>query len=667
LWLAATTAVPDAAIGPDAIEQATEVAAPIARVTVYSDRARVSRLGRVAVRPGVQALRVPDLPGATYMDTVRVGARGARVLRVETAPIDRERMTIDQVEALLVRAEQLGDQVAVIDGETRAVEHGLRVLGGLAPRPPVSETERVGKPPPLVATLWTKLLDLLDGRRAKLHKRALALAQQRRGLARELEGVQREIERHDLGGFTDRRVRVVAIIEAERAGHAEMELEYVVPGALWRPAYDLMFDGDTGQVTLKAAGLVTQATGEDWDDAAVSLSTAIPGQGIALPELLTWTLGEQREYVPAPFPRTPLPSVTRFAPPQARPVAAELERDAQRAVLTQRVEQLRAAVEALAANLGSDEATPQERPGMMMGAAQGRAAHAKARPRSMVARTPPPPPPAAAPMPEMAMQFEASMAADAGDVVTVAESTGRRASAQREEAVATTPLDLYSDEGAARARIADPTLPAALAGGLDFEYDAPTRVSIPSRAERLRVPLASRTYAATTFYEATPSLQPTAFLKATVENGTTLPILGGPANIFVGREFVGEGQLATTGPGGRIDLPLGADQDIRLVRTVVPATETQGVFNKEDVTTYTTTLEVANYKRREVIVRITDQLPKSDDEHIRVTLGAVEPAAEEKPDADGLLHWRVPLKAGATRTIRFTYTIRRPKDWRLYQ
>ncbi|MEZ4468651.1 MAG: hypothetical protein R3F43_30480 [bacterium] len=35
-------------------------------------------------------------------------------------------------------------------------------------------------------------------------------------------------------------------------------------------------------------------------DVAVTLSTAQPGRAIALPRLLTWTLGEQRDFLPQP-------------------------------------------------------------------------------------------------------------------------------------------------------------------------------------------------------------------------------------------------------------------------------------------------------------------------------------------------------------------------------
>jgi uncharacterized protein (TIGR02231 family) len=227
-------------------------------------------------------------------------------------------------------------------------------------------------------------------------------------------------------------------------------------------------------------------------------------------------------------------------------------------------------------------------------------------------------------------------------------------------------LALYRGDAWRPQVFSDPTLPAVSAGGFDYVYEAPLPVTVPSQAEQLRVPLAARSYDVTTFYEATPSLATTAYLKATVKNGSRLPILAGPANVFVKRTFSGDAQLATTGPGGALELPLGADEDIRLTRTVIPATKTQGfLFGAEDVTEYAVKIEIGNYKKRPVTIRVVDQLPKANAEKIKVEIISAKPHSQENADADGLLYWHVNVDAGATKTVTFSYRITRPKGWRL--
>lgn len=229
-------------------------------------------------------------------------------------------------------------------------------------------------------------------------------------------------------------------------------------------------------------------------------------------------------------------------------------------------------------------------------------------------------------------------------------------------------LALRSGVGWTKKTFSDPMLPAVTAGGFDYVYDAPISLSVPSQAQPMRVPLASRAYEVETFFEATPSLAPTAFLKATVKNGSKLPILAGPATVFVNGTFTGDAQLQTTGPGGVLELPLGADENIRLTRTVIPSTMTQGfLIGEEDVTEYTVKIDIGNYKKTPVTVRVIDQLPKTNAEKMRIEIATATQKAEKAPDADGLMYWHIAVPANGTKTLQWSYRITRPKGWRLSQ
>ena len=64
---------------------------------------------------------------------------------------------------------------------------------------------------------------------------------------------------------------------------AELELEYFVPGARWKPAYDLHYASARGQIRVETAAVVEQTTGEDWTDTVLLLSTAMPDVGSTRP------------------------------------------------------------------------------------------------------------------------------------------------------------------------------------------------------------------------------------------------------------------------------------------------------------------------------------------------------------------------------------------------
>ncbi|WP_167670697.1 DUF4139 domain-containing protein [Allopusillimonas ginsengisoli] len=74
-------------------------------------------------------------------------------------------------------------------------------------------------------------------------------------------------------GRTDqmRNVTVTLAGEGERA----VGLSYVVPAPVWKTAYRLV-TGDKGQARLQAWAIVENATGEDWQDVDVTLSSGAP-------------------------------------------------------------------------------------------------------------------------------------------------------------------------------------------------------------------------------------------------------------------------------------------------------------------------------------------------------------------------------------------------------
>ena len=659
--------VPEIAVGPATLEAAPRLDARLAEVTVYSDRARVRRRGRVSL-PGssaVAVVRLPDLPGAVWTDTVRVSASGARVLRVEARPVERERRTIEQASRLLDELDEVNDRLAALADVSALDEWELGQLGRLTPAAPVPEEKREGRKA-LVADAgsWTRALDFLAGRGQSARGRLARATDDRRPLEERRDRLRAEVARLNQGGFSERLVEVVAVLEGGGGAAVELELEYFVPGARWRPAYDLHFAPARGQLRLETAALVEQATGEDWNDVTLSLSTAMPGRGIDAPELLTWTLGEKSEFVPQLRARYLPPP-----PPALPPVVVSARADATREALA---ESVRARVGQAAQGAPPAEIGTLGKGGDAEGSIR---APEPVRRRVMTMKSMPSDgyasgAPAAAPRPSapsMAMaapMAESAQERDQSEEEVVSVSRTRSASSTP---VTSVPLALFDRPPRAVPQLTDPLLPAVSAGGLDYVYPAPTAATVPSSGRQTRIPLAVQTFRAAAYHQATPALAATAFLRARVRNDGKRPLLRGPTTIFSDGELVGQGEIKTTGPGGEIELPLGADQDIRLVRQVVPATRTTGLIMKVDETTYEVQIQVGNYKKQPVSIEVADQLPRSAQDKVEVKLLGVDPPAQGAPDADGVVRWRVDLAAGATRTLRLRYQITRPKGWQLYQ
>jgi uncharacterized protein (TIGR02231 family) len=183
----------------------------------------------------------------------------------------------------------------------------------------------------------------------------------------------------------------------------------------------------------------------------------------------------------------------------------------------------------------------------------------------------------------------------------------------------------------------------------------------------LLVPMKVKEQLVALVYETTPALSPHAYLTGEFTHQEELPILAGSATLFSSGSFVGESQLKMTLQGEQMTLFLGADSDVKVKRHLVVNTETKGIFSKTDTSVYSVTLQIANYKRRPIKVKLYDVLPISDNEDVEVKLLASQPKVEIKDKKSGVASWLLSLKAGEKREVTLRYQISHPTEWRVYQ
>jgi len=86
-------------------------------------------------------------------------------------------------------------------------------------------------------------------------------------------------------------------LDVTTAGKTDFIFSYITPNASWKPYYDMRSNGVGAPVLLEAKGLVTQDTGEDWDQVQLILSTNDPYDNTQEAILEPWQLNY---YTPAP-------------------------------------------------------------------------------------------------------------------------------------------------------------------------------------------------------------------------------------------------------------------------------------------------------------------------------------------------------------------------------
>ncbi|MFW6369340.1 MAG: mucoidy inhibitor MuiA family protein [Myxococcota bacterium] len=308
----------------------TAADAPIDRVTVFSDRAEVTRQATAACRGRETVnLTFPLLPARLDVRTLRAEASApARTIGVVSRlttleqPVDPEVAAIQrEIQEIDDQREALSHRLTGVQERSSAAEAYAAYLQGVLREDARSETPRLER--------WSEALNLLQEERERAGREQLEVGIEQRELSRRRNLLGRKLQARTavIGNEADRRGHQVTVtVDCNGARNSTIHLSYLVPGATWSPAYDLRFDsrgGDgvgPGRAAIEVGAIVRQATGEDWSNAGLVLTTARPRLGAEAPQPATihvdgQEVGKQRVLVQDVEDRSGLPTGGLPAPP----------------------------------------------------------------------------------------------------------------------------------------------------------------------------------------------------------------------------------------------------------------------------------------------------------------------------------------------------------------
>ena len=260
-------------------------------MTVFPDRAGITRSASVHLPKGEHAVRIAPLPSAVEPDSVTArGSGGAEVTlygvrlvtkQLEAAQDPNVKALEEEIRDVTRKQQQLRKLKEVLTQERQYLA-SIRAASG----------EQIGK------DLITKspsasdaaaLLNFLDEAYVKNFAREQNADEELEELAGALDKLRRE-----LAELTQGRLRqetaIIVDVGVRDGGAFRLEVSYRVPGASWQPSYEARALSTSDEIGLLTYGLVRQGTGEDWIDAALTLSTAQPALAGSMPELEPWFL-----------------------------------------------------------------------------------------------------------------------------------------------------------------------------------------------------------------------------------------------------------------------------------------------------------------------------------------------------------------------------------------
>ena len=264
--------------------QGRKIELPVERVTLLEDRAQVTRRGTVALEAGLNQLIVAEVAPVLVDKTLAVDPDGDvevveacvlrhRVLREEDRP--EEVAELDrQARSLEARRTRVEREQALVAGHLRGLaKAAYQAVGELAVDASWGRVDPSG---------WEARFEQLHAAESLQRGRAVELEHEAEDLSIRVQDLEARRETAD-DVRSSARADLYLVLSADEATEVTLCVEYLVPGACWRPWHQATVRD--GRLRFRCDGCVWQNTGEDWEDARLFFSTERASLGVEPPEL----------------------------------------------------------------------------------------------------------------------------------------------------------------------------------------------------------------------------------------------------------------------------------------------------------------------------------------------------------------------------------------------
>ncbi len=270
------------------------VASRITKVTVYSDRALVTREATVALSAEPTVFRFKKLPGWVDEGSVRASTSVGKIVDVTVERRFLARSTDEgfrkvelQHKALLQKMQALDDELKILDAQQEHVE-SIKVFS----------LEKLSQDAPMrdiKVDTYGQVIDFVSDTLRKTAAARRKVQAERELLAPDVEASSRNLE--ELRRLTKlEETTVLVTVQGSAAASAKLSLSYATPGATWEPVHEVRASAsDPDSVELASFATVTQTTGEDWNHAELSFSTQSSSDSDRIPELEMLALGKVQD------------------------------------------------------------------------------------------------------------------------------------------------------------------------------------------------------------------------------------------------------------------------------------------------------------------------------------------------------------------------------------
>jgi uncharacterized protein (TIGR02231 family) len=315
--IAFSAAFPAAAADADVVSR-------IDAVTLYPDAAIITRFAEVDTPAGDSVLTFRNLPLGLDPQSLRV--EGAAIAAVTIGSVETHVAPADARpgdDALTAKIAELRQQRAA----TQTTIDALQGKRAMIVRFSQSGPEKLSvDSKPLDVGDWSAAWDAVGAALAKVGADLTPALEKARALDAQIAALEAErpAPRPEAAG------RIVTVaLNAAAAAHVSLSLSYRVGGVGWTPLYDAALKTDDAggpSLILTRRAAISQSTGEDWSDVALTVSTARVARAVDVADLPGQRIDFwQPEVGDSSFDRAPAAKRAVAAAAAGKPTLAEAQ------------------------------------------------------------------------------------------------------------------------------------------------------------------------------------------------------------------------------------------------------------------------------------------------------------------------------------------------------
>jgi len=276
----------------------------ITAVTLFSDRAEITRTVSSSLEAGEHTLVFDMLPDAIEESSVRVKGGGNAVLRgVQFRRVNFQEHPDVDIKELIDKKTSLEDSIGVLNDRISGAEKERGFVDDISRR--LTTATEKSKDLEFEPEKWIRMVEFYRSKIDQLGAEIRSLAKERSLLEKSLNKVLSDISlKGNMGSRRKNQVEVSVFLQ--ESSEITFSLVYLVYGPSWEPVYDLRVSTDEKKMSIACNAFIRQNTSEDWNDVSLKLSTARPHISGSQPELTPWRVAVYR---PAP----PLQPMARSA------------------------------------------------------------------------------------------------------------------------------------------------------------------------------------------------------------------------------------------------------------------------------------------------------------------------------------------------------------------